>query len=118
MQFNNIISASVRLFDGKLDLELPEQIIKQLDISVSDCLAIDLDKDKLRLWKSPQKDVPQHIYDEHNGMFKGNEQLVSEWLCRPRVQFEGKSAIALVDTPGGIKIIQDFIWQLKTGDFS
>jgi hypothetical protein len=118
MSFNNIISASVRLLDGKFYLELPDQIIKQLNISASDCLDIAFDKDKLRLWKSQKKDVPQHIYDELNAMFKGNEQLVSKWLCQPRVNFEGKSAIDLVETPGGIKIIQDFIRQLRMGDFS
>jgi hypothetical protein len=118
MQFNKIISASVRLVEGKLYLELPDQIIKQLEIAASDSLDIAFDKDKLSLWKSPKQAVPRHIYDELNAMFKGNEQLVSKWLCRPRVQFEGKSAIALVDTPGGTKILQDYIWQLKTGDFS
>ena len=58
------------------------------------------------------------IYDKLNAMFKGNEQLVSKWLYQPRIQFEGKSAVELFETPGGTKVIQDFIWQLKTGDFS
>lgn len=118
MQFKNITRANIRLVEGKLCLELPEEIIKQLDISASDCLDIALDKNKLRLWKSKKKDVPQQIYDELNAMFKGNEEVISQWLCIPRIHFEGRAAIDLVDTPEGIKIIQDFIWQLKTGDFS
>jgi len=118
MQFKNITRASLLLVEGKLCLELPDEIIKQLDISASDFLDMALDKNKLRLWKSPKKDVPQNIYDELNAMFKGNEQVISEWLCTPRVHFGGKTAIDLVDTPEGIKVIQDFIWQLKTGDFS
>jgi uncharacterized protein (DUF2384 family) len=38
-------------------------------------------------------------------MYKGNEQIISAWLSTPRIQFEGKTAIELVDTPEGIKII-------------
>jgi len=118
MQFNNISRASLLLVKGKLCLELPGKVITQMELSASDTLDFSLDKSKLKLWKSPKHEVPQEIYDELNSMFKGNDQVTSEWLSTSRIQFEGKAAIDLVDTPEGIKVIQDFIWQLKTGDFS
>jgi uncharacterized protein (DUF2384 family) len=89
-----------------------------MKLSASDTLDFSLNKNYLKLWKSPKREITQDIYDELSSMFKGNEQIISEWLSTPRIQFGGKAAIELVDTPEGIKIIQDFIWQLKTGDFS
>ena len=118
MQFKNITSLSIRLVEGKLCLELPDEAIVRMKLSASDTLDFSLDKNKLKLWKSPKCETPQDVYDELNSMYKGNELIISEWLSTPRIQFEGKAAIELVDTPEGIKIIQDFIWQLKTGDFS
>ncbi len=89
-----------------------------MKLSASATLDFSLDKDYLKLWKSPEREIPQDVYDELNSMYKGNEQIISEWLITPRIQFEEKAAIDLVHTPEGIKVIQDFIWQLKTGDFS
>lgn len=118
MQFKNITSSNIRLVEGKLCLELPDEAIMQMKLSASDTLDFSLDKDYLKLWKSPEREIPQDVYDELNSICKGNEQIISEWLSTPRVQFEGKTAVELVDTPEGIKMIQDYIWQLKTGDFS
>jgi len=118
MQFKNITSSSIRLVKGKLYLELPDEAIMQMKLSVSDTLDFSFDKYYLKLWKSPEREIPQDVYDELNSMYKGNKQLISEWLSTPRIQFEGKAAIDIVHSPEGIKLIQDFIWQLKTGDFS
>ncbi len=118
MQFKNITSSSIRLVEGKLCLELPDEAIMQMKLSVSDTLDFSFDKDYLKLWKSPKREITQDIYEELHSMFKGNEQIISEWLSTPRIQFEERTAIELVDTPEGIKMIRDYIWQLKTGDFS
>lgn len=118
MQFKNVTKTKLLLIEGKLCLELPDEMIVQMELSASDTLDCSLDKSKLTLWKSPKHKVPQDIYDELNTMFKGNEQVISEWLSTPRTQFDGEAAIELVNTPDGIRVIQDFIWQLKTGDFS
>jgi len=118
MQFNNISRASLLLVKGKLCLELPGEVITKMELSDSDTVDFSLYETTLKLWKSPKQDVPQDILDELDSMFKGNEQIISDWLCTPRINFEGKAATELVDTPEGIKLIQDFIWQLKTGDFS
>ncbi|UUO25661.1 DUF2384 domain-containing protein [Colwellia sp. M166] len=43
---------------------------------------------------------------------------MSTWLCSPRIDFDGKTAIELVDTLEGIQVIDNFFLRLKTGDFS
>lgn len=103
---------------GLSHIERPDEAIMNMKLSDSDNLDSLLDKKKLKLWKSSKHEIPQDVYDELNSMFNGNEQIISEWLSTPRIQFEGKAAIALVDTSEGIKEILDFIWLLKTGDFS
>lgn len=118
MQFKNITRANIVAVEGKLFLELPDELIKHLNISVLDSLDVALDEGQIRLWKSVEKEIPQKIYDELNKLFKGNEQAVSKWLSTPRVEFEGKAAVELIDTSEGTKVIEDFIWRLKTGDFS
>jgi hypothetical protein len=118
MQFKNITRTNVRLVEGKLCIELPDEIIKQLDISASDFLDIALDNNKIILWKFPKKVVPLEIYNELGALYGGNEQVISSWLCTPRIQFKGKAAIELVDSPENIEIVREFIWQLKTGDLS
>lgn len=118
MQFKNITRSNTRLVEGKLCLEIPDDAIMQMKLSASDTLDFSLNKNYLKLWKSPKREITQDIYDELSSMFKGNEQIISEWLSTPRIQFEEKAAIELVDTPEGIKMIQNYIWQLKTGDFS
>jgi hypothetical protein len=118
MQFKNITRSNIRLVEGKLCLELPDEAIMQMKLSALDSLDFSLGKNYLKLWKSPKREITQDIYDELHSMFKGNEQIISEWLSTPRIQFEGKAANELMDSSEGIKTIQDFIWQLKTGDFS
>ncbi len=41
---------------------------------------------------------------------------MSKRLSTPRADFEGKAAIELIETSEGIKVIENSIWQLKTGD--
>ena len=118
MQFKRISRTNIRLIEGKLCLEVPHEAIMKMRLSDSDTLDFSLDKNNLKLWKSPKHEIPQNIYDELNLMFKSNEQIISEWLSTPRSQFDGRTALALIDTPQGIEKIQNFIWQLKTGDFS
>jgi hypothetical protein len=118
MQFKNTTRAKVITVEGKLCIQLTDELIKQLNLSALDSLDIALDKGQIKLWKSPKKTIPENLYDELYELFDGNEQIISEWLCTPKAHFEGKTAIELVDTLEGIKVIEDFIWQLKTGDFS
>lgn len=118
MQFHNISSANLLLVHGKLCLELPDEVITKMQLSESDSVDFSLKETTLKVWKSPRQAVPQDILDELDTLFKSNEQIISQWLCTPRANFEGKAAIELVNTPEGIKLIQDFIWQLKIGDFS
>lgn len=118
MQFKNTTKAKAVLVEGKLYLELPKELVTHMNISESDSFDISFNKDKLKLWKSPPKEAPQEIYDELKAIFKGDEQVISEWLITPRTHFEGKAAIELVDTKENIALIQEFITILKTGDFS
>jgi hypothetical protein len=118
MQFRNITRAKVVLVEGEFYLELPRKLLTHMNISESDSFDISFNKDKFTLWKSPPNEVPQEIYDELKAMFKDDEQIVSEWLATPRVNFNGKAAIDLIDTQENIELIQEFIKTLKTGDFS
>jgi hypothetical protein len=118
MQLKNVTKASVILVEGKFCLELPDEAIIQMELSASDTFDFSLDKNNLKLWKSPKKGVPQEVYDELSEMYAGNEQVISSWLCTPRIHFEGKAAIDLLDTPDDIKAVKEFIWQLKTGELS
>jgi uncharacterized protein (DUF2384 family) len=118
MQFKNTTKVKVIDVEGKLCIQLPDELIKHMNISALDSLDITLDKRKIKLRKSQKKEIPQKIHDGLFKLFKGNEQMISEWLSTPKVDFEGKTAIELIDTPEGIKVIEDFIWRLKTGDFS
>jgi hypothetical protein len=118
MQFKNTTRAKVVTVEGKLCIQLPDELINQLNLLALDSLDITIDKGKVRLWKSPTKEIPQNVYDELYKLFKGNEQTISEWLCTPRVDFEGKTAMEVIDTPTGIKVVEDFIYRFKTGDLS
>jgi antitoxin component of MazEF toxin-antitoxin module len=118
MQFRNTTRAKVITVEGKLCIQLPDELINQLNLSDSDSLDVALDKGKVRLWKSPTREIPPKVYDELYKLFKGNEQIISEWLCTPRVDFEGKTAMELIDTPEGIKVVEGFVYRLKTGDLS
>lgn len=117
MQFKNVTRANIVLVEGKLCLELPDELVKHLNLSISNSLDVALGKQKIVLWKSLEREIPQDIYDELYKLFKGNEPVISEWLSMPRIDFEGKTAMELIDSAEGIQLIKTGLLRLKSGDF-
>jgi uncharacterized protein (DUF2384 family) len=69
-------------------------------------------------WKSSEVDIPEVLYNELFTLYKGDETVISDWLCTPKTFLESKAPIDLLDTQLGLESILDFIHRLKTGDLS
>lgn len=69
-------------------------------------------------WKSSKVAIPDTIYNELFILYKGDETVISNWLCTPKPFLEDNAPIELLDTQLGLESILDLIYRLKTGDLS
>jgi len=112
----NKLKGQIRELDGKLFIELPEQVIEKLSVSNGDSAEFGLRK-HIHLWKSPNIDVPDDIYNRLLEIFK-TDDVVFQWLNSKRAFFQGKAAIELVSTDVGKEKVFDLLDRLATGDMS
>ncbi len=59
MQFKRVTRANIVSVEGKLCLELPNELISHMGIFSSDSLDIALGSWNIMLWKSPETEIPQ-----------------------------------------------------------
>jgi hypothetical protein len=112
----NKMTGQIREFEGKLFMELPGQVIEKLSLSSGDNAEFGLGK-HIHLWKSPNIDVPEDIYNRLLDTFK-TDDVVFQWLNSKRAFFQGKAAIELVSTDVGKEKVFDLLDRLATGDMS
>lgn len=107
----NKLKDQIRELDGKLFIELPAQVIEKLSVSNGDNAEFGLGK-HIHLWKSPNIDVQEDIYNRLLDIFK-TDDVVFQWLNSKRAFFQGKVAIELVSTDVGKKrcLIYWTAWQ-------
>ncbi|KGJ87330.1 MbcA/ParS/Xre antitoxin family protein [Colwellia psychrerythraea] len=63
-------------------------------------------------------EIPQQVIDELMNLFKGNEDMVEDWLIRPKVSLDGVSPLLLLGSVEGINEVLGMLERMKTGDFS
>jgi hypothetical protein len=112
----NKLRGQIRELDGKLFIELPAQVIEKLSVSNGDNAEFGLGK-HIYLWKNPNIDLPDDIYNRLLDIFK-TDDVVFQWLNSKRAFFQGKAAIELVSTDVGKEKVFDLLDRLATGDMS
>ena len=96
-------------------IELPAQVIEKLSVSNGDNAEFGLGK-HIHLWKSPNIDVPDDIYNRLLDIFKTDDVVFR--LNSKRAFFQGKAAIELVSTDVGKEKVFELLERLATGDIS
>ena len=69
-------------------------------------------------WKSSEVNIPEALYDELFIFYKGDEAVISNWLCTPKPFLEDNAPIDILNSELGLESILDLIYRLKTGDLS
>lgn len=118
MKLKQLNKASVKNIDNRLFLELPDRVIKDLSISDSDHFIVTIRKETMILHKSLEIDIPEVIYSELSGLFKGNDEIISKWLQTPKAFLVNEAPIDMLNTERGIASILDLIHRIQTGDLS
>ena len=118
MKLKQLKSINIKSIDDKLFLEFPDEVIKDLSISELDAFAFTIEHEKIVLYKSPEIDIPDILYNELLTLYKGNEAIIYDWLHTPKPFLESKAPIEILETKLGLESILDLINRLKTSDFS
>lgn len=117
MKLTDIITGNVKKVEDSLYLELPNNVINELSICESDTFTITVSKGQMQLMKYSNTDIPEVLYNELSSLFKGDEEVIAQWLQTPKALLENKAPIEFLNSERGIETILDLINRLRTGDF-
>ncbi|MGK0270074.1 MAG: hypothetical protein ACI88H_000709 [Cocleimonas sp.] len=118
MKLQQLNKVNVKKIDDKLFLELPDEVINRLSITDADSFIITLTRGNMMLHKSPDIDIPEVVYSQLFTLFKGNDEMIAEWIHAPKAFLANKAPIEMLNSDRGINSILDLIYRLRTGDFS
>jgi hypothetical protein len=118
MKLTNITTSNVKKVEDSLYLELPNNVISELSICESDTFIVTVSKGKVQLIKSSNTDIPEVLYNELSSLFKGDEEVIAQWLQTPKALLENKAPIEFLNSERGIETILDILNRLKSGDLS
>ncbi len=112
------VSAMIIEQQGRVFLDITK-VSNALNLSANTVVNYKIENDVMCLRGAEFDNISEAILDELIELFRGDEHIIHRWLVTPREYFKNKSAFeVMTDNSGGKALIKDYIYKIKTGDFS
>lgn len=103
--------------EGRMFLDISE-MDNELKLSANAVVSYSFIENSICITEYGLEPAGEEILIELIELFQGEEHIIQRWLATPREHFGGKTALDIINNVEGQSLINDFIYRLKTGDFS
>jgi len=103
--------------EGRMFLEITDHS-KELNLFENSFLNYSIVNGAICIEEYKIDDNAEKILNEIIEIFEGHENTINKFLMSKRPFFGYKNALSILNTGEGQNLIKDYIFRLKTGDFS
>ena len=118
MKLEQLKRVSIKKVKSKQFMESVGEEIKEMTDSDLDSFTFTIENGEIVTWKPSEIDVPEVIYHDLLELFKGNDEVITNWLKTPKSFLQGKAPAEILGSGAGLVQVLDLIERIKTGDVS